>query len=54
MTPNREDLARAIDQYASNPLFADAEADEMFLADSPYRRPTRRYDNQFTVAISYG
>lgn len=47
MSPTRVDLARSIDSYAANPLFADAEPDEMFLADSPYRRPTRRFDNQY-------
>jgi len=42
-----ETIASRIAEYASNPLFSDADGDEIFIAGSPFRRPTRTYDNQY-------
>lgn len=42
-----ESLADRIADYSANPLFADAEEDEIFVTGSPFRRPTRTYDNQY-------
>jgi hypothetical protein len=36
-----------IAEFAENPLFSDASEDEMILLGSPYRRPTRNFDNRF-------
>jgi hypothetical protein len=36
-----------IEEFAGNPLLGDASEDELILLDSPYRRPTRIFDNRF-------
>jgi hypothetical protein len=36
-----------IAEFAANSLFSDAHEDEMTLLSSPYRRPTRNFDNRF-------
>ena len=40
-------IQEVIQNFAKNPLFSDAEEDEMILGGSPYRRPTRNHDNDF-------
>lgn len=36
-----------ISEYAENALFSDALEDEIILTSSPFRRPTRNFDNRF-------